>query len=55
MDKEYTKKLLAAEGLPVGKEVICGGGDTHQADCQLLGLPVYVKPRRGDRRLGLAG
>ena len=25
MDKEYTKKLLAAEGLPVGKEVILRG------------------------------
>ncbi len=48
MDKEYTKKLLAAEGLPVGKEVILRGEETlTQADCQLLGLPVYVKPARG--------
>jgi len=55
MDKEYTKKLLAAEGLPVGKEVILRGEETlTQADCQLLGLPVYVKPARGGSSLGIS-
>ena len=55
MDKEYTKKLLAAEGLPVGKEVIVrGGGTLTQADCQLLGLPVYVKPARGGSSIGIS-
>ena len=55
MDKEYTKKLLAAEGLPVGKEVILRGEETlTQADCQLLGLPVYVKPARGGSSIGIS-
>ena len=55
MDKEYTKKLLAAEGLPVGKEVILRGEEAlTQADCQLLGLPVYVKPARGGSSIGIS-
>ena len=55
MDKEYTKKLLATEGLPVGKEVILRGEETlTQADCQLLGLPVYVKPARGGSSIGIS-
>ena len=55
MDKEYTKKLLAAEGLPVGKEVVLRGEETlTQADCQLLGLPVYVKPARGGSSIGIS-
>ena len=55
MDKEYTKKLLAAEGLPVGREVILRGEETlTQADCQLLGLPVYVKPARGGSSIGIS-
>ena len=55
MDKEYTKKLLAVEGLPVGKEVILRGEETlTQADCQLLGLPVYVKPARGGSSIGIS-
>ena len=55
MDKEYTKKLLAAEGLQVGKEVILRGEETlTQADCQLLGLPVYVKPARGGSSIGIS-
>lgn len=55
MDKEYTKKLLAAEGLPVGKEVILRGEEMlTQADCQLLGLPVYVKPARGGSSIGIS-
>ena len=55
MDKEYTKKLLAAEGLPGGKEVILRGEETlTQADCQLLGLPVYVKPARGGSSIGIS-
>lgn len=54
MDKEYTKKLLAAEGLPVGKEVILRGEETlTDADRALLGLPVYVKPARGGSSIGI--
>lgn len=55
MDKEYTKKLLAAEGLPVGKEVILRGEETlTDADRALLGLPVYVKPARGGSSIGIS-
>lgn len=55
MDKEYTKKLLAAEGLPVGKEVILRGSESlTDADKELLGLPVYVKPARGGSSIGIS-
>ncbi|MCQ9352917.1 D-alanine--D-alanine ligase [Corynebacterium sp. 153RC1] len=55
MDKEFTKKLLAAEGLPVGKEVILRGNqELTQADKDLLGLPVYVKPARGGSSIGIS-
>lgn len=55
MDKEYTKKLLAAEGLPVGKEVILRGEEElTQADKNMLGLPVFVKPARGGSSIGIS-
>lgn len=55
MDKEYTKKLLAAEGLPVGKEVILRGEESFtDADRALLGLPVFVKPARGGSSIGIS-
>lgn len=55
MDKEYTKKLLAAEGLPVGKEVILRGDETlTESDKQMLGLPVFVKPARGGSSIGIS-
>ncbi|CAB0550102.1 D-alanine--D-alanine ligase family protein [Corynebacterium diphtheriae] len=55
MDKEFTKKLMAAEGLPVGKEVILRGSETlteeHKRE---LGLPVFVKPARGGSSIGIS-
>ena len=55
MDKEYTKKLLAAEGIPVGKEVILRPGATlTDAEKNLLGLPVFVKPARGGSSIGIS-
>ncbi|WP_433710806.1 D-alanine--D-alanine ligase family protein [Nocardia sp. CA-084685] len=55
MDKEFTKKLLAAEGLPVGRQVVLRRGtDTLDADDRaLLGLPVFVKPARGGSSIGI--
>ncbi len=55
MDKEFTKKLLAAEGLPVGTQVVLRGGDETLtgADRDLLGLPVFVKPARGGSSIGI--
>lgn len=56
MDKEFTKKLLAAEGLPVGAQVVLRAGDTTVAleDRERLGLPVYVKPARGGSSIGVS-
>lgn len=55
MDKEYTKKLLAAEGLPVGKEVILREvRGLSDAEKDLLGLPVFVKPARGGSSIGIS-
>nr|WP_199333145.1 D-alanine--D-alanine ligase family protein [Corynebacterium diphtheriae] len=55
MDKEFTKKLMAAEGLPVGKEVILRGSETlteeHKRE---LGVPVFVKPARGGSSIGIS-
>jgi len=56
MDKEFTKKLLAAEGLPVGDQVVLR---PRQATLDLeererLGLPVFVKPARGGSSIGVS-
>jgi D-alanine-D-alanine ligase len=55
MDKEYTKKLLRAEGLPVGDyAVVRPGGTLSQADRDRLGLPVFVKPARAGSSIGIS-
>ncbi|WP_445227903.1 D-alanine--D-alanine ligase family protein [Corynebacterium sp. H130] len=55
MDKEYTKKLAAAEGLPIGREVILRGRtELTEAEKELLGLPVFVKPARGGSSIGIS-
>jgi D-alanine-D-alanine ligase len=56
MDKEFTKKLLAAEGLPIGDQVVLRA---HVAtldldDRERLGLPVFVKPARGGSSIGVS-
>ncbi|WP_137815606.1 D-alanine--D-alanine ligase family protein [Gandjariella thermophila] len=55
MDKEYAKKLCAAEGLPVGEYVVLRRGqDTvDPADLERLGLPVFVKPARAGSSVGI--
>ena len=54
MDKEFTKKLLHVEGLPVGAyAVIRRGGSVSSVDLAHLGLPVFVKPARGGSSLGI--
>lgn len=55
MDKEFTKKLLAAEGLPVGRQVVLrpGTATVDAADRESLGLPVFVKPARGGSSIGI--
>ncbi|GEL19253.1 D-alanine--D-alanine ligase [Pseudonocardia asaccharolytica DSM 44247 = NBRC 16224] len=55
MDKEFTKKLLAAEGLPVGDRVVLRPGATTLtgAERERLGLPVFVKPARAGSSVGI--
>jgi D-alanine-D-alanine ligase len=55
MDKEFTKKLLAAEGLPIGDHVVLRPRqDTVELeDRERLGLPVFVKPARGGSSIGV--
>lgn len=54
MDKEYTKKLLAADGLAVGDYVVLrAGGTLGQADRSRLGLPAFVKPARAGSSIGI--
>ncbi|MDQ3406302.1 MAG: D-alanine--D-alanine ligase [Actinomycetota bacterium] len=55
MDKGYTKKLLAAEGLPVGRYVELRRDQTSLTDTDRdsLGLPVFVKPSRAGSSSGI--
>lgn len=55
MDKEFTKKLMVAEGLPVTAEVILREGATlDDTQKDRLGLPVFVKPARGGSSIGIS-
>ena len=57
MDKEFTKKLVAAEGIPVANGAIVHRSDNatltpEQRD--QLGLPVFVKPANGGSSIGVS-
>ncbi|MGX4761922.1 D-alanine--D-alanine ligase family protein [Corynebacterium minutissimum] len=55
MDKEFTKKLLVAEGLPVApQEVLTGETALDDVQKDRLGLPVFVKPARGGSSIGVS-
>ncbi|MEU4619188.1 D-alanine--D-alanine ligase family protein [Actinoplanes sp. NPDC023801] len=55
MDKEFTKKLAAAEGIPVGPyAVLRAGASLSEADKERLGLPVFVKPSRAGSSMGIS-
>jgi D-alanine-D-alanine ligase len=55
MDKEFAKKLFAAEGLPVGDLVVLrrGTATITPAERDRLGLPVFVKPARAGSSVGI--
>jgi D-alanine-D-alanine ligase len=55
MDKEFTKKLLAADGLPVGDLAVLrpGTATLTPAQRERLGLPVFVKPARAGSSVGI--
>ncbi len=56
MDKEFTKKLLAAEGLPVGPHAVLRPSQPTLSleECDRLGLPAFVKPARGGSSIGVS-
>jgi D-alanine-D-alanine ligase len=55
MDKEFTKKLCVAEGIPVGPYVVLRTGvSLSEADKDRLGLPVFVKPARAGSSFGVS-
>jgi D-alanine-D-alanine ligase len=55
MDKEFTKKLFGADGLPVGSyEVLRPNMRTlSEGQKERLGLPVFVKPARAGSSYGI--
>jgi D-alanine-D-alanine ligase len=54
MDKEFTKKICAADGIPVGPyAVLRSGVSLSEADKERLGLPVFVKPSRAGSSYGV--
>lgn len=56
MDKEFTKTLLAAAGLPVGAHAVLRPAQhtLPPEERQRLGLPVFVKPARGGSSIGIS-
>lgn len=56
MDKVFAKKLLAAEGLPVGRYVTLARSETTVSaeERDRLGLPVFVKPARAGSSIGIS-
>lgn len=55
MDKEFTKKLAEAAGVPtVPYAVLRAGRSLSEDDRRKLGLPVFVKPARGGSSHGIS-
>jgi D-alanine-D-alanine ligase len=56
MDKEFAKKLMAADGIPVGDFVVLRPGQDMPAaeDIARLGFPLFVKPARGGSSIGVS-
>jgi len=53
-DKELTKSLLAACGVPIPQGCIAHGADEAWQAAQDIGLPVVVKPRDGNHGRGVS-
>jgi D-alanine-D-alanine ligase len=56
MDKEFSKKLCAGAGLPIGDYVVLRSrqdGPTAE-DVERLGFPLFVKPARGGSSIGVS-
>jgi cyanophycin synthetase len=53
-DKDLTKTLLAAIGVPVPEGQVCVTAEQAWAAAQAIGLPVAVKPRKGNQGKGVS-
>jgi cyanophycin synthetase len=53
-DKELTKTLLAAIGVPVPEGQVCTTAEQAWIAAQTIGLPVAVKPRKGNQGKGVS-
>ena len=56
MDKEFTKVVLGAAGLPIGSQVVLRPGTETltEQEREQLGLPLFVKPARGGSSIGIS-
>jgi D-alanine-D-alanine ligase len=56
MDKEFSKKLCAAAGLPIGDYVVLRPGQSAPTanEVDRLGFPLFVKPARGGSSIGVS-
>ena len=56
MDKEFAKKLMAADGLPIGDYLVLRPGRNWPDTESLarLGYPLFVKPARGGSSIGVS-
>lgn len=55
MDKEFTKKLTTAAGIPTGRYAVLRAGESlPAAERDRLGLPVFVKPARAGSSYGIS-
>ncbi|CUU66904.1 D-alanine--D-alanine ligase family protein [Corynebacterium variabile] len=55
MDKQYTKLIARAAGVPVGDEVVLTERrDLTDEEKEMIGLPVFVKPARGGSSVGIS-
>jgi cyanophycin synthetase len=53
-DKDLTKSLLSAIGVPVPEGRVCKTAEEAWAAAQAIGLPVAVKPRKGNQGKGVS-
>jgi cyanophycin synthetase len=53
-DKDLTKSLLSAIGVPVPEGQVCVTAEQAWAAAQAIGLPVAIKPRKGNQGKGVS-
>jgi cyanophycin synthetase len=53
-DKELTKSLLSAIGVPVPEGQVCRTAEEAWSAAQAIGLPVAIKPRKGNQGKGVS-